>query len=65
MLSKIVYKMKKTLLLACAVMLSFGGLTVNTGCSSEPETGSEYVPPADQSPEEEGEIDGADEESSE
>ena len=65
MLYEIVYKMKKTLLLACAVMLNFGGLTVNTGCSSEPETGSEYVPPADQSPEEEGEIEGADEESSE
>ena len=46
-------------------MLSFGGLTVNTGCSSEPETGSDYVPPTDESPEEEGEIEGADEESSE
>ena len=57
MLSKIVYKMKKTLLLACAVMLSFGGLTVNTGCSSEPETGSDYVVPEDESPEEEGNID--------
>ena len=65
MLHEIVYKMKKTLLLACAVMLSFGGLTVNTGCSSEPETGSDYVPPDDESPEEEGEIEGADEESSE
>ena len=49
--------MKKTLLLACAVMLSFGGLTVNTGCSSEPETGSDYVVPEDESPEEEGNID--------
>tara|TARA_B100002051_G_C16557522_1_gene545786 strand:+ start:510 stop:704 length:195 start_codon:yes stop_codon:yes gene_type:complete len=64
MLSEIVHKMKKTLL-SCAVILSLGVLTVNIGCSSEPETGSDYVPPADQSPEEEGEIDGGDEESSE
>mgnify|MGYP001261165465 CR=1 FL=1 len=64
MLSEIVYKMKKTLL-SCAVILSLGVLTVNIGCSSEPETGSDYVPPADQSPEEEGDIEGADEESSE
>ena len=64
MLSEIVHKMKKTLL-SCAVILSLGVLTVNIGCSSEPETGSDYVPPADQSPEEEGDIEGADEESSE
>ena len=64
MLSEIVHKMKKTLL-SCAVILILGVLTVNIGCSSEPETGSDYVPPADQSPEEEGEIDGGDEESSE
>ena len=64
MLYEIVYKMKKTLL-SCAVILSLGVLTVNIGCSSEPETGSDYVPPADQSPEEEGDIEGADEESSE
>ena len=64
MFSEIVYKMKKTLL-SCAVILSLGVLTVNIGCSSEPETGSDYVPPADQSPEEEGDIEGADEESSE
>ncbi len=64
MLSEIVHKMKKTLL-SCAVILGLGVLTVNIGCSSEPETGSDYVPPADQSPEEEGEIDGGDEESSE
>ena len=64
MLSEIVHKMKKTLL-SGAVIMSLGVLTVNIGCSSEPETGSDYVPPADQSPEEEGEIDGGDEESSE
>ena len=64
MLSEIVHKMKKTLL-SFAVILSLGVLTVNIGCSSEPETGSDYVPPADQSPEEEGDIEGADEESSE
>ena len=64
MLSEIVHKMKKTLL-SCAVILSLGVLTVNIGCSSEPETGSDYVPPADQRPEEEGDIEGADEESSE
>ena len=64
MLSEIVHKMKKTLL-SCAVILSLGVLTVNIGCSSEPETGSDYVPPADQSPEEEGDIEGAEEESSE
>ena len=64
MLSEIVHKMKKTLL-SCAVIMSLGVLTVNIGCSSEPETGSDYVPPADQSPEEEGDIEGADEESSE
>ena len=46
-------------------MLSLGVLTVNIGCSSEPETGSDYVPPADQSPEEEGEVFESDGESSE
>ena len=64
MLSEIVHKMKKTLL-SCAVILSLGVLTVNIGCSSEPETGSDYVPPADQSPEEEGEVFESDGESSE
>ena len=33
-------------------------LNFGTGCSSETETGSDYVPPADESPEEEGPIDG-------
>ena len=56
MLYEIVYKMKKTLL-SCAVILSLGVLTVNIGCSSEPETGSDYEVPEDESPEEEGNID--------
>jgi hypothetical protein len=30
------------------------------GCSSETETGSDYVPPENESPEEEGHIDGTD-----
>ena len=38
--------------------MSLGFLTVNIGCSSEPdETGSDYVVPEDESPEEEGNID--------
>ena len=48
--------MKKTLL-TCVAIMSLGFLTVNIGCSSEPETGSDYVVPEDESPEEEGNID--------
>ena len=35
-------------------------LNFGIGCSSDDETGSEYVPPADESPEEEGNIDDTD-----
>ena len=51
--------MKKiTAILAILVL----GTAPWAGCSSEEDTtGSDYVPPADQSPEEEGEIDGAEE----
>jgi hypothetical protein len=35
--------------------------TFMIGCSSETETGSDYVPPADESPEEEGPIEGDEE----
>ena len=55
---KIIIMKKITAILAILVL----GTTPWTGCSSEEDTtGSDYVPPADQSPEEEGEIDGADE----
>ena len=47
----------KKILLSCAAILCLGVLTVNIGCSSEPETGSDYVVPEDESPEEEGNID--------
>ena len=36
-------------------------LNFGIGCSSEPDTGSDYVPPANESPEEEGNIDDTDE----
>ena len=47
----------KTLVVIASLIwcLNFG-----IGCSSDDETGSDYVPPADESPEEEGHIDGTD-----
>ena len=47
----------KTLVVIASLIwcLNFG-----IGCSSDPEPGSDYVPPADESPEEEGHIDGTD-----
>jgi len=47
-------KNKTLTVIACLLWcLNFG-----IGCSSEAETGSDYVPPADESPEEEGSIEG-------
>ena len=48
----------KTLVVIASLIwcLNFG-----IGCSSETETGSDYVPPADESPEEEGPIEGDEE----
>ena len=47
----------KTLVVIASLIwcLNFG-----IGCSSDDETGSEYVPPVDESPEEEGNIDDTD-----
>jgi len=47
--------MKKTMFLAILAFNLIGLI----GCSSEDTTGSDYVPPADESPEEEGDISGS------
>jgi hypothetical protein len=44
----------------CFVTSLIWCLNFGIGCSSETETGSDYVPPANESPEEEGHIDGTD-----